>query len=133
MGGFQRRQERGGNGGHAGRSNDGGFGPFERGDFFFGDGKRGIAVTRIDVGLVLAFGPKLHFLGRGKGEGGGTDNLRHDRSVDAAAAWFAGVNGPCLGAERAVGVVLHNVVHLGGRGAWRKQQSSVAKPRVRSR
>ena len=63
--GFERGEQRVGDGGHAGRGDDCGFGAFERGDFAFGDGEGWIAVTRVNVGFAFAFGPALHFGGGG--------------------------------------------------------------------
>ena len=91
--GFERGEQRVGDGGHAGRGDDGGFGAFERGDFSFGDGERGIAVARVDVGFAFAFGPALHFGGGGEGEGGGAGDGRADRPADAVLIGFAGVDG----------------------------------------
>src|SRR5580698_7710453 len=68
--GFQRGEERVGDGGHARGGDDGGFGAFEGGDFAFGDGERWVAVAGVNVGFAFAFGPALHFGGGGEGEGG---------------------------------------------------------------
>ena len=97
--GLERGEQRVGDGGHAGGGDDGGFGAFERGDFAFGDGERGVAVARVDVGFAFAFGPALHFGGGGEGEGGRAGDRRADGAADAVAVAFAGVDGLGLGAE----------------------------------
>ena len=115
--GFERGEQRVGDGGHAGGGDDGGFGAFECGDFAFGDGERGIAVARVDVGFAFAFGPALHFGGGGEGEGGGAADRRADRAADAVAVAFAGVDGLGLGAEGAGrGCLALACGFFGGRG-----------------
>jgi hypothetical protein len=96
---FRLGEQRVRNGGHAGGGDDGGFGAFEGGDFAFGDGERGVAVARVDVGFAFAFGPTLHFSGGGEGEGGGAGDGGADGAADAVAVAFAGVDGLGLGAE----------------------------------
>ena len=113
--GLKRSEQSGGNGGHAGRGDDSGFGAFEGSDFLLRHGESGIAVTRVDVSLVLALGPKFHFLSRRKGKSGRADNLRHDGAVDAAAIGLAAVNGLRLRAELCGLAGFHlKSVHLGG-------------------
>ena len=104
---FYSGEKRGRDGSHAGRSDDGGFGAFERGDFFLGDAQSGIAVTGVNVGLVFSLGPELHFFGGRKREGGRADDFCDDGAVDAVTLGFAAMDGLGLRAEICVPASFH--------------------------
>src|SRR5260370_5464334 len=105
--GPERGEQSRGNGGHAGRSDYGGFRAFEGSDFLFGHGECGIAVTRVNVGLVFALGPQLHFFRGRKRKSRRADNFGNNGAVNAAAVRFSAVNGLRLRPELVLGFAFH--------------------------
>ncbi len=97
--GLERGEQSGGNSGHAGRGDYGGLRAFEGGNFLLGDGERGIAVARVNVGFVFALGPQLHFFGGGESESGRADDFGDDGAVDPATVGFTAMNGLGLRSE----------------------------------